>query len=94
MVDNNVVVGKKRGRPRKAVQPVTLTGDKENANASTAKRKRVKADVALVSTGAESDVRWPVLKALVMNRVVGVETGAISCCHCVVDRLNDVRRLD
>ena len=62
------VVTKKRGRPRKAVQPVAA--DKENDGVEAVKRKKVEEDAALVlaDTGAER----PVLKALMTNRAVGV----------------------
>jgi hypothetical protein len=62
------VVKRKRGRPRKTVQPVS--GDKENEGAKTTKRKKVDAEAALVpaGTGAER----PVLKALLTNRTVGL----------------------
>jgi hypothetical protein len=53
----------KRGRPRKAVQPVA-TG-KENDGAENAKRVKVGADVAV-------SAERPVLKALMANRAVGV----------------------
>ena len=61
-------VKRKRGRPRKAVQLVAA-GD-ENDGVETAKRRKVEGDAALVSVTTRAE--RPVLKALMMNRAVGV----------------------
>ena len=63
------VVKRKRGRPRK-VQPASGGKAKENDGAGSAKRKKVEGDAALVSVSTSAE--RPVLKALMMNRVVGV----------------------
>jgi hypothetical protein len=61
------VVKRKRGRPRKEQ---SVSGSKENDGAATAKRKKMEDDAALVSASTRAE--RPVLKALVMNRTVGV----------------------
>ena len=59
-------VKRKRGRPRKTVQPVA--GGKENSGAETAKKRRKGETEVREGPGVER----PVLRAVMMNRAVGV----------------------
>ena len=68
------VVGRKRGRPRGGAAGHRDWRQRECKCKDSQEEEGVEADVAIVSAGAASGVRRPVLKALVMNRVVGVSS--------------------
>ena len=74
-VAGDAVVRKKRGRPRKTVQPAE-DGAKENVDprtlSETASRKRVKFVAALGGAEAGADSERRVLQALMTNRTVRV----------------------